>query len=116
MALAFLDLVALVAALAAGQQLAEPPVGSAVARVDQNVRRAAGEDNARAEQKLRLVFDLRIVQLAIGPHDAGERVVVGNADDGKTQPACLMHIVLRMRAATPELDIPDAADLVIAAR
>ena len=55
MAFALLDPRDVVAALAAGEQLAQPAVGGAVARIDQNVRRAVDEDEARADQKFWLV-------------------------------------------------------------
>ena len=94
MAFAFFGLVGIVAALAAGQQLAEPAIGRAVARIDQDVRRAVDEDEARTDQKFWLAGDLGIVELLVGPHHAGQRVVIGDADDGKTQFARLMHIGL----------------------
>jgi hypothetical protein len=46
--------VGIVAALAAGEQLAEPAVGGAVARIDQNIRRAVDEDEARTDQQFGL--------------------------------------------------------------
>ena len=85
MAFALLDLVGIVAALAAGEQLAQPAVGGAVARIDQNIRRAVDEDEARTDQKFWLVCDLGIVEFLVGPHHAGQRVVIGDADHGNTQ-------------------------------
>jgi len=46
MAFALLDPLDIVAAFAAGEQLAEPAVGGAVARIDQDIRRAVDEDDA----------------------------------------------------------------------
>src|SRR5437660_2435518 len=46
MAFALLDPLDIIAALAAGQQLAEPAIGGAVARIDENVRRAVDEHDA----------------------------------------------------------------------
>ena len=52
MAFALLDVGA---QLAERQQPAQPAVGGAVARIDENVGRAVGEDQARADQQFRLV-------------------------------------------------------------
>ena len=52
MAFALLDPRDVVAALAAGEQLAQPAVGGAVARIDQNVRRAVDEDEARRRSEV----------------------------------------------------------------
>src|SRR5690349_12879501 len=112
-ALALLDLVGVAAALAPGEKPAEPAIGGTVARIDEDIRRAVHEDDARADQKLRLVQHFRIFKLAMGAHDAGERVVIGNADRGQTEPARLMHIILRMRTAAQEGEIRCDADLGI---
>src|SRR5689334_4157415 len=98
MTLALLDALDVAAALAAGEQLAEPAVSRAVARIDKNIRRAVDEDEARADQELWLEFDRRVVQLAMGAHHAGERIVIGNADDGNLQAACFVNIGARIRA------------------
>ncbi len=80
MTLALLDIGA---HLAAGEQLTQPAVSRAVTGIDQDVGRAVHEDDARADQQLRLVLDFRIVQLGEGAHHAGQRIVIGNADGGK---------------------------------
>ena len=103
-----------VAALAAGEELAQPAVSRAVARIDQDIGRAVDEDETRADQELWLVFDFRIVELLVGPHHAGKRVVIGDADRGDAQFACLMHIGARIRAAAQEREIRGDADLGIA--
>src|SRR3954454_11039671 len=103
-------------ALATRQQLAEPAVSRAVARVEQNVRRVVIEYESRTDQKFCSVFELRIVKLIVGPHHAGQRVVVGNTDDGKPKFAGLMHILLRMRAAAQKRKIRGDADLGIVRR
>src|ERR1051325_2343518 len=59
MAFALFDPRDVVAALAAGEQLAEPAIGGAVARIDENIGRAVDENDARADQELWLVFDFR---------------------------------------------------------
>jgi hypothetical protein len=46
MAFALFDLLDIVAALAAGQQPAQSSIGSAIARINQNVRCAIDEDKA----------------------------------------------------------------------
>ena len=84
MALALFDPLDIVAALAPGEQLAQPAVGGAVARIDQDIRRAVDEDEPRADQEFWLVVERGIVEFGLGPHHAGQRIVVGNADDGKT--------------------------------
>ena len=114
MALALLDPRDVVAALAAGEQLAEPAVGGAVARIDQNVRRAVDEDEARADQELWLVFDLGIIDFLPGAHHAGQRVVIGDPDRGNAELACLMHIGARIGAAAQEREIGGDADFGIA--
>src|SRR5262249_47124181 len=99
--------------LAAREKLAEPPVSFSVARIDQNIRRAVHEDDPRADQKLRLVLNVRIVELGMGAHDTGERVVIGNTDGVEAKLAGLVHIVLRMRSAAQEGKIGRDADLGI---
>src|SRR5262245_15725017 len=116
MALTLPDPLDIVAALAAGEQLAEPTIGGAVARIGQDVRRAVDEDKARADQKLRLELDRGIAELAMGAHHAGQRVVVGNPDDGNLQAACFMHIGARIRAAAQEREVGGDADLGIGGR
>jgi len=110
---ALFDFLGLAATLAAGQELAQPAVGCAIARIDQDIRRAAGKDDARADQQSRPVFDFGIVECLVGAYDAGKRVVVGNADSGKTQRARLLHVVLRMRPAAQEREVRGDADLGI---
>ncbi len=116
MALTFLDPRDVVAALAAGQQLAELAIGGAVARIDQDVGRAVDEDEARADQKLGLVRNLGIIELLVRAHHAGQRVVVGNADRSNAEFAGLLHIGARIRAAAQEREIGGDADLGITRR
>ena len=116
MAFALFDPLDVVAALAAGEQLAEPAVGGAVARIDQDVRRAVDEDEPRADQKLWLMLDLGIVEFLVSAHHAGQRVVVGDPDGGNAEFARLMHIGARIRAAAQEREIGGDADLGIAGR
>src|SRR5215467_5168769 len=113
MTLALFDLVGLVAAFAAREQLAEPAVSGAVAWIDQNVRRATSKDEPRAVEKFWLVLDVGVIEFAISPYDTGERVVIGDANGGKPEPARLMHIFLRMRAAAQEREIRSDANLGI---
>ncbi len=114
MALALFDPRDVVAALAAGEQLAEPAVGGAVARIDQDVGRIIHEDDARADQKLWLVRDLGVVEFLPSAHHAGQRVVVGDPDRGNAEFAGLMHIGARIGAAAQEREIGGDADLGIA--
>src|SRR5437588_2891691 len=114
MAFALFDPRDVVAALAAGEQLAEPAIGGAVARIDENIGRAVDEDEARADQELWFMLDLGIVELLVRAHHAGQRVVVGDADRGNAELACLMHISSRIGAAAQEREIGGNADLGIA--
>src|ERR1700744_648630 len=98
------------AALAFGKQLAQPAVRGTIARIDQDVRRAVDEDDPGSDQKPRLVFYVWIIELLESPHDAGERVVVGDADDRKAKFCRLVDIGLRMRAAAQERKIRGDAD------
>ena len=113
MAFALFDPRDVVAALAAGEQLAEPAIGGAVARIDQDIRRAVDEDEARADQELWLVLDLGIIEFLVRAHYAGQRVVVGDADDGNAEFARLMHIGARIGAAAQEREIGGDADFGI---
>ena len=113
MAFALFDPRDVVAALAAGEQLAEPAVSGAVARIDQNVRRAVDEDEARPDQKLWLALDLGIIEFLVSAHHAGQRVVVGDADCGNVEFAGLMDVGARIRAAAQEREIGGDADFGI---
>ncbi len=111
MAFTLFDFCDVIAAFAAGQQLAQQAVGGAVARINKNIRRAVDEDKARADQELWLVLDLGVVEFLVSPHHAGQRVVIGNADHGNPEPARLMHIGARIRATAQEREIGGDADL-----
>ncbi len=56
----------------------------------------------RADQKLWLVRDLVVIEFLVGPHHAGQRVAVGDADGGNAEQARLLHIGARVRAAAQE--------------
>src|SRR5260370_39885096 len=107
-------LLGIVSSLAAGEQLTQPAVSLPVARIDQDVRRAVHENEARTDQKFWFVFDVGIFELLVSPHYACQRIVVGNADDRKTQIASLMHVILRMRSAAQERKIRRDSDFGIA--
>src|ERR1700722_14789017 len=104
------------AALALGQQLTQPAVSGAVARIDQNVRRAVDENEPRSDQKSWLVLDLGIFEFLVSPHDAGECGVVGDADRRKAENCCLLNIGLRVRAAAQEREIRGDSDFRIKLR
>ena len=116
MAVALFDPSDAVAAFAPGQQLAQPAIGGAVARIDQDVWRAVDEDDPCADQKFGFVRDVGMIQLLPGADHAGQRVVVGDADDGDAECTGLMHIGARIRTAAQEREIADDADLGIAGR
>src|ERR1700722_4504913 len=103
-------------ALALGQQLTQPAVSGAVARIDQNIRRTVDENDPRSDQKSWLVLDLGIFEFLVSPHDAGERIVVGDADGRKAENGRLMNIGLRVRAAAQEREIRGDADFRIKLR
>src|SRR4029077_10587631 len=100
-------------ALAAGEELAQSAIGGAVARIDQNIRRRIHEGDARSDQQFWRALDLGVFQFLVGAHHAGERVVIGNADGGKTELARLVHIGARIRAAAQEREIGSDADFGI---
>src|SRR5258708_29553230 len=106
-------LLGIVSSLAASEELTQPAVSFPIARIDQNVRRAIHEDEARTDQKLWLVFDVGIFEFLVSPHHACQRIVVGDADDGKAQIASLMHVILRMRSAAQERKIRGDSDFGI---
>src|ERR1700733_4612149 len=97
-------------ALSLGQQLAKPALSVAVARINQNVRRAVDKNDPRSDQEFWLVLDLGIIQFLESPHDAGERVVVGDADGRKTENGRLMNIGLRVRTAAQKRKVRGDAD------
>src|ERR1700730_12394137 len=105
MAFALCNPVGIAAPLTFCEKLAQPAVGRAVARIDQDVRRAIHENEACADQELWLVSDLGIFESLVGAHHAGQRVMIGNADRGKPQDATLKHIVARIRSAAQEREI-----------
>ena len=111
-----LALFGILAALAAGKQLAQPAVSGTVARIDENIRRTVHKNDARTDQQLWLMRDFRVIELLVGAHHAGQRVVIGDADDGKPQFAGLMHIGARIRSAAQEREIRGDADLGIIGR
>src|SRR5580692_6456830 len=85
-------------------------------RIDQNVRRAVHKDEARTDQKFWLVGNGGIAEFLVSPYHAGQRVVIGNADDGKTKLAGLVHVILRMRSAAQEREIRRDSDFGIVRR
>src|SRR6202023_3082537 len=84
-----------------------------IARIYQNIRRSIHEDEARTDQKLWLVFDVGVFEVLVIPPHACQRIVVGDADDGKAQIASLMHVILRMRSAAQERKIRGDSDFGI---
>src|SRR3978361_2394338 len=77
MALALFSPFDIIAAFAAREQLAQPAVSRAVARIDQNIRRAVDEDEAGADQKLWLLFEFRVFQFLVGPDPPRPPAVAG---------------------------------------
>ena len=118
----------LAAALADGEQSREAAPGGAVLRIGQNVGRAVGEDEPRADDELQLRMiglaliiqlpDLRIELLGgrIGAHHARDAVAVRDADAGKAECRGLPHQVFRMRRAAQEREIGGDGELGISVR
>src|SRR5258705_10382230 len=88
-------------------------MGGAVAGKDQKLRGAFDQDQAGTDQNFWLVFNRVFFKFLVSPHHAGQLVVVGDADEGKTQLARLMHVILRMRAAVQERKIRRDSDFGI---
>ena len=94
------------AAFADGQQARQPSPGLPVLRIGEDVGRAVGEYEPRAdgEFQFRLVhsmlgiqfanFFIQLLRLHVRPHHAGNRIAVGDADPGQAQKLCLLDQIL----------------------
>jgi hypothetical protein len=98
--------------IATGEQAAQMSPAGPIARIDENVRRAVGEDEARAgmigERQLLFAFD------EMGAHDAGDRIAVAQPDAGKPDMRSLQHQLLGMRGAAQEREIRGDGEFEIA--
>ena len=97
------------AAFPDGEQSGQPSPGHPVLRIGQDVRRAVGENEARAGSDLEFRFLFAVSFVLMGSsmraHDAGHRVPVGNAKAGQAQFYGVLDQLLRMRAAAQEGEI-----------
>ena len=99
----------LAAALAHGEQVRQASPGGAVLRIGENVGRAVGKAEPRADDELegrQLGIRHRVAQMlvelferAVGAHHAGNAVAVRDSHAGKAQRHGLAHQILRMRCA-----------------
>ncbi len=70
------------AAVAEGEQPAEPALGGAVGRPGDDVGRAVAEDEPAADG----VAEALLLRHDMAADDAGQRVAVGDGDAGKAEP------------------------------
>ena len=100
------------AQIAAREQAAEPPPGRTIARIGENVRRAVGEDEARAgvigERQFLLAFD------QMGAHHAGNRVAIAEPETVEPDMRRLQHQLLGMRGAAQEGEVGGDGEFEIA--
>ena len=98
--------------VAARQHAAQPTVGGAVAGIGEDVGRAVAEYEAYAAHHAKVLRLIPVVaQEQVRPHDAGERVAVGDADPGETEHDRLGDELLRVRGAAQEGEVGRYAEL-----
>ena len=99
----------LAAAFPDGEQAGQPAPGAPVLRIGEDVRRAVGENQPRAGRDLQLDPLVAVGVFLQGggmrPHDAGNRIAVGNAEAGDAQFDGAFDQLFRMRAAAQEGEI-----------
>ena len=88
------------AAIACGQQAAQPAVGRPVRRIAGRLE-AVGGDEPRADQEA----DLVLLGRPMRAHDAGQRIAIGNADGGESQLRRLADHLVRMRRPAQEREV-----------
>ena len=88
------------AAVAGGEQAAQPAVGLAVGRIAGRLE-AVRRDEPGADQQP----DLVLLGRPMRPHHAGQRIAVGDADGGKPQLRRPLHHLLRVRRPPQEREI-----------
>ena len=100
------------AAVAERQQPRQPAIGGAIHRIGQDVGRAVREDEAGPDGEAEAVLGGNaLLDETIGPHDAGQRVAVGDADAGMADRMGLGHQFLGMRGAAQEREIGDDGEV-----
>ena len=94
------------AQIAARQQPRQPPVGGAVSRIGENIGRCVSEDEPRAGRDMQLMHDIGIVAgIDMRPHDAGQRIAVGDADAFQAERRRLRDHFFRVRGPAQEGEI-----------
>ncbi len=99
--------------LALRQQAAQLPIGSAITRIDDHIRRTVGEGQAAADEKPEIALVAKILPCRMCPHHAGQRVAVGNADTGQAKLMCTRYQFLRMRRTAQEGEIAGSSHFKI---
>ena len=79
--------------LAQSQETRQPAPGGAILRISENVRRAVGEDEPRADRDADTCF----LRLGMSPHHAGDRVAVGDAEAREPELLRAIDQLFRMR-------------------
>jgi hypothetical protein len=86
--------------VAGRQQAAQASVSGAVDRIAGRLE-AVGGDEACAHAQA----DIMLLRGSVGPHHAGQRIAVGDADRGKTQRGSLSDHLVRMRGPAQEREV-----------
>jgi hypothetical protein len=118
----------LAAALADGEQAREMAPRPAVLRIGEDIRRAVGEGEPRADRELQrrqvdalgvlLVTDVLVpfFQRVVGAHDPRHAVAVRDPDSGEAESQGLEDEFLRMRCAAEEREVGRHRKLGVAVR
>jgi hypothetical protein len=85
------------AALAQGEQAAEPAIGRPVARIAEQLRAVLRHQTGAGQQ-----LQSRLPGCHMGAHHAGQRVAVGRPDGGQAQRLGGQHQLVRVRGAPQE--------------
>ena len=88
------------AAVAVGQQAAQPAVGGAIGGIAGRLEAIAG-DKARTDEQANLV----LLGGGVGTHHTGQRIAVGNADGGEPQLRRLPDHLVRMRGPAQKREV-----------
>jgi hypothetical protein len=107
------------AALAEAQQLAKPAIGSQIARIGEDIRRAVGEHEPDADDEAKPVAArvaiIRVAPGAVRADDAGKGVAVGDADGLQPQRVGLQDQLVSMRPAFQKGEVRHSGEFGIGA-
>ena len=107
------DTIALLGApLAEREEPRQSSPGGTVRRIGEDIGRAIGEDEPRADRKLQLA----LLRHHMGAHHAGDRIAVGDADPGMAEQHRLIHQLFRMRGGPQEGEIGGDGEFRISGR